>query len=133
MGHKTGERAAARRRASTQAALQASEPRPEPEAWGLAGQAAGMASAGRAWSSSGRDAQPCGSGCPERFGGPGCSEAGPGPRGVGPGAVGEAVRGGACRGAGPPQHLAGRAGWKAPFVMGACPLEAGLGCGGRVQ
>lgn len=57
-GAQTGERAAARRRASTQAALQASGPRPEPETWGLAGQAAGMASAGRAWSSSGRDAQP---------------------------------------------------------------------------
>lgn len=43
---------------------------------------------------------------------------GQGPEGVGPRAVGEAVRGGAFRGAGPPQHLAGRAGWKAPFVWG---------------
>ena len=51
---------------------------------------------------------------------------GQGPEGVGPRAVGEAVRGGALRGAGPPQHLAGRAGWKAPFVMGAGPLEAVL-------
>lgn len=36
-------------------------------------------------------------------------------------------------GAGSPQHLAGRAGWKAPFAMGAGPQEAGLGCGGRAQ
>jgi len=58
---------------------------------------------------------------------------GQGPEWVGPRAVGEAVRGGAFRGAGPPQHLAGRAEWKAPFAMGAGPLEAVLGCGGRVQ
>lgn len=36
-------------------------------------------------------------------------------------------------GAGPPELLAGWARWKAPFMVGAGPPEAGLGHGGRVQ
>lgn len=43
----------------------------------------GKASEGRSWSSSGQGARPCEAGCSERLGGPGCAEAGPGPRGGG--------------------------------------------------
>lgn len=55
------------------------------------------------------------------------------PEEVGPPAVGEAVGGEASGGNGTAPSLEGRSGWKAPVGVGVGPLEAGLGCGGRVQ
>lgn len=54
-------------------------------------------------------------------------------RGWGRGRWDRPLEAGPSEGAGSSQRLAGRARWKAPLAVGAGPLEAGLGCGGRVQ